>query len=86
MATYYIVIDEIGYHPMPGTPNKIQPGDYVWWLNNGTRPHSATADDRSFDTAELDPGKSARISINHAPGAVPYHDKYSGIRGQLEVA
>jgi plastocyanin len=35
----------------------IQAGGKVIWKNDGQQPHTATADDGSFDTGTIDPGK-----------------------------
>jgi plastocyanin len=42
----------------PGTTT-IHLGDAITWTNNGPSPHTATANDGSFDTGTLAKGKSA---------------------------
>jgi plastocyanin len=49
----------------------IQAGGKVTWRNEGARPHTATAEDGSFDTGTVDPGKLKSASFK-APGAFTY--------------
>ena len=50
----------------------IQPGDTITWTNNGNHPHTVTADDGSFDSGTLQPGKSFSHTFWN-PATVPYH-------------
>src|SRR4051794_1012842 len=49
-----VEIVEYTYGPDPVT---VQAGGKVIWLNQDTAPHTATADDGSFDTGTLERGK-----------------------------
>src|SRR3982750_698780 len=49
-----VEIVEFTYGPDPVT---VQAGGKVIWLNQDTAPHTATADDGSFDTGVLERGK-----------------------------
>ena len=50
----------------------IQPGDTIVWTNEGSHPHTVTADDGSFDSGTLQPGQSFRHTFRN-PGTVTYH-------------
>ena len=47
-------------------------GDTIQWLNNGPSPHTATANNSSFDTGVLHKGQSASVTF-HLPGTFAYH-------------
>ena len=49
-----VEIDNFAYNPDPVT---IQEGGKVIWINRDPAPHTATADDGSFDTGDLQEGK-----------------------------
>lgn len=55
----------------------IAAGQSVTFTNSGDRPHTATADDGSFDTGALDPGSSATVTLN-APGTYRYYCQFHG--------
>jgi len=50
----------------------VKVGDSIKWTNAGTLPHTATADDGSFDTGLVDPGQNATVTFNTA-GTFSYH-------------
>jgi plastocyanin len=49
-----VEIADFAYDPDPVT---VQVGGKVTWLNQDSAPHTATADDGSFDTGTLEEGK-----------------------------
>jgi len=51
---------------------KIKAGDSVTWTNQDSIGHSATADDKSFDTGILAQGQSGTITFTKA-GEYTYH-------------
>ena len=64
----------------------IAVGDSITWVNNGQLPHSASAEDGSFDTNPLEPGASATI-IFEQPGTFTYICKpHPWMRGTVNVA
>jgi plastocyanin len=63
----------------PGTVS-VAVGDTVTWNNNGQAPHSATADDGSFDTGVFDPGGSRSVTFDSA-GTFSY---YCTVHGQAQ--
>src|SRR5215204_3550927 len=55
----------------PGTVS-VPVGATVTWTNTGTRPHTVTADDGSFDSGRLDPGEQFSQTFDQ-PGTFTYH-------------
>jgi plastocyanin len=55
----------------PGTVS-VPAGATVTWTNNGSRPHTVTADDGSFDSGRLDPGEQFSQTFDQ-PGTFAYH-------------
>ncbi len=54
---------------------EITAGTTVTWTNNDTAAHTATADDGSFDTGNLDPGASGSVTFD-TPGTYTYKCAY----------
>src|SRR5829696_5383987 len=54
----------------PGTVS-VPVGATVTWTNTGTRPHTVTADDGSFDSGRLDPGEQFSQTFDQ-PGTFSY--------------
>ncbi len=73
--------------PSPGAPSimirdgafepariNVRAGDTVRWTNDGTKVHTVTADDGSFDSGNLEPGKTFSHKFDKE-GTVNYHCK-----------
>jgi len=56
---------------------KIKAGTTIVWKNDGTKPHSATAVDKSFDTAIFQPGESKNVKFDK-PGTFAYYCQLHG--------
>ncbi len=56
----------------------IKAGTAVIFANQGTKKHTATADDNSFDTAVVAPGSSAQPLKFDKPGTYPYYCQFHG--------
>jgi plastocyanin len=54
---------------------EVAAGTEVTWTNADTSPHTATADDASFDTGDLDKGDSARITFKET-GSFTYYCRF----------
>jgi plastocyanin len=54
---------------------EISAGTTVVWTNNDTTAHTATADDATWDTGNIDPGASASITFD-TPGTYTYKCAY----------
>ena len=65
----------------------IQAGGKVTWKNMGQAPHTATADDGSFDTGTVDPGKlKSEAATFKQPGTYAYHcNIHPQMHGTIEV-
>lgn len=77
-----VKIVEFTYQPDPVT---VQVGGKVIWQNEDTAPHTATADDGSFDTGTLEQGKLKSETFKQA-GTYPYFcEIHPDMRGTIEV-
>jgi LPXTG-motif cell wall-anchored protein len=63
----------------------INVGDTITWKNDGAAPHTAEADDDSFDSGDLAAGASFSQTFNTA-GTFAYFCKYHGAAGGTGMA
>jgi plastocyanin len=59
------------FHFRPGRL-EITPGTTVVWTNQGQVVHTVTAQDRGFDSGDIEPGERRSITFSR-PGTYPYH-------------
>jgi plastocyanin len=64
-----VTIREFKYKPVTVA---VKAGGSVTWDNRDTAGHTATADDRSFDTQGVDKGDSKKVTMTTA-GTYAYH-------------
>ncbi len=77
-----VEIVEFTYDPDPVT---IEAGGKVTWINRDTAPHTATADDGSFDTGTIENGKLKSESFKQ-PGTYAYFcEIHPTMKGTVEV-
>lgn len=77
-----VEIVEFAYDPDPVT---IEAGGKVIWINRDSAPHTATADDGSFDTETLEEGKLKSESFKE-PGTYSYFcEIHPTMQGTVEV-
>jgi plastocyanin len=77
-----VQIVEFTYQPDPVV---VQVGGKVIWQNEDTAPHTATADDGSFDTGMLERGKIKSETFKEA-GTFPYFcEVHPTMHGTVEV-
>lgn len=77
-----VEIVEFTYEPDPVV---VQAGGKVIWLNQDTAPHTATADDGSFDTGTLERGKLKSETFKE-PGTFTYFCQvHPTMHGTVEV-
>jgi plastocyanin len=77
-----VEIIDFAYDPDPVT---IEEGGKVIWLNQDSAPHTATADDGSFDTGTLEKGKLKSETFKE-PGTYTYIcSVHPDMHGTVEV-
>jgi len=77
-----VEIVDFAYDPDPVT---IQTGGKVIWINRDTEPHTATAEDKSFDTGTLEEGKLKSENFKE-PGTYSYIcEIHPSMHGTVEV-
>ena len=59
---------------------EVQAGESVVWTSEARTKHSATSDDdgKTFDTGDIEPGKSSKAVKFEKPGEFKYHCKVHG--------
>ena len=62
----------------------VQAGGKVIWQNEGEAPHTATADDDSFDTGTIEPGNLKSENFKQV-GTYSYICTIHGMQGTVEV-
>jgi plastocyanin len=77
-----VEIVEFTYGPDPVT---VQAGGKVIWLNQDTAPHTATADDGSFDTGTLERGKLKSETFKKAGTFTYFCEIHPTMHGTVEV-
>ena len=65
---------------------EVKVGDTVTWVNRDYAPHTATAEDDSWDTGNLDFKKKARITISAKTGSTYYCLYHPNMKGSLIIA
>jgi len=63
-----VEIEDFAYDP---DPVRIEEGGKVIWINRDSAPHTATAEDGSFDTGTLEEGKLKSETFKE-PGTYAY--------------
>lgn len=77
-----VEIVEFAYQPEPVV---VEVGGKVTWQNEDTAPHTATADDGSFDTGTLEKGKLRSEAFKQV-GTFPYFcEIHPTMHGTVEV-
>jgi plastocyanin len=77
-----VEIVEFTYEPDPVV---VQAGGKVIWQNEDTAPHTATADDGSFDTGTIEKGKLGSVTFKE-PGTFTYIcEIHPTMHGSVEV-
>jgi len=77
-----VSIAEFAYDPDPVV---VEEGGKVIWVNRDSAPHTATADDGSFDTGTIETDKLESESFKQ-PGTYAYHcEIHPDMHGTVEV-
>jgi plastocyanin len=77
-----VEIVNFAYNPDPVT---IQEGGKVIWINRDSAPHTATADDGSFDTGELQEGKLKSETFKEAGEFTYFCSIHPNMHGTIRV-
>lgn len=80
--------DDLGAGAYSPNPASVSGDSTITWNNIDDSPHTATADDGSFDTGIINGGSSgsALISTSTGTGTIPYHcNVHPEMRGTLQV-
>jgi plastocyanin len=77
-----VQIVEFTYEPDPVV---VQVGGKVTWQNEDTAPHTATADDGSFDTGTIEKGKLGSASFKEAGTFTYFCEIHPTMHGTVEV-
>ena len=64
---------------------EVATGTKVTWTNSDSAPHTATADDSSFDTGDLDKGDEAAITFNETGEFTYYCRFHPNMKATVEV-
>jgi LPXTG-motif cell wall-anchored protein len=77
-----VTISDFQFAPASVT---IDVGDTVTWTNEGPTPHSATADDRSFDTGIFEAGQRRSHTFDEAGTFAYFCTPHPNMRGTVTV-
>ena len=77
-----VQIVEFTYQP---DPVKVQVGGKVIWQNQDSAPHTATADDDSWDTGTIEQGKIGSETFKEAGTFAYFCEIHPDMRGTVEV-
>jgi plastocyanin len=77
-----VEIVEFTYEPDPVV---VQVGGKVTWINQDSAPHTATADDGSFDTGTLEQGKLKSDTFKQAGTYAYFCEFHPTMHGTVEV-
>jgi len=77
-----VEIVEFTYQPDPVV---VQAGGKVTWQNQDTAPHTATADDGSFDTGTIEKGKLGSATFKEAGTFTYFCEIHPTMHGTVEV-
>ena len=77
-----VEIVEFTYQPDPVV---VQTGGKVIWQNEDTAPHTATADDGSFDTGTIEKGKTGSETFKETGTFTYFCEIHPTMHGSVEV-
>ena len=76
--TYQVTIQGFAFSP---ASFEVKAGDTIIFVNADSAPHTATAEDGSFDTGRINPGQSVQVTIpaGRRPYFCQYHPSMTGV-------
>ena len=63
----------------------VAPGDRIRWINDDLAPHTATANDRSWDTGRLDRGDETALVVTPEMTGAYFCRFHPAMKGMLRV-
>ncbi len=63
----------------------VKPGDTIIWTNLDIAPHTATANDKSWDTGRLNKGQSKSVVVSNAMTAEYYCRFHPSMKAGLQI-
>lgn len=82
-ATHQVAIEGMAFVPADIT---VAVGDTVVFTNNDGAPHTATADNGSFDTGRLSRGQSGQLTFGQAGTYTYFCAVHPRMKGSITVA
>jgi plastocyanin len=73
---HLITMKSLSYDPKQ---IEISAGDSVEWVNKSYTAHSASANDKSFETGLVQPGQHSKEIVFKKPGTYSYHCQIHGM-------
>ena len=81
--TVTVTMKDFQFDPKPVT---IKAGDSIVWKNEGTKKHTGTADDNSFDTGVVAPGTTSAAIKFDKPGTYAFYCQFHGGPGGVAMS
>ncbi|NNE22432.1 MAG: cupredoxin family copper-binding protein [Rhizobiales bacterium] len=78
------VVEISGFKFKPASLN-VQVGDTVHWINRDIAPHTATADDESWDTGQIDKDQQRSIVVDRDTPQAYFCRFHPAMKGRLVV-
>jgi len=81
-TTHRVEIRDFAFQPASLT---IAPGDTVTWINRDIVPHTATAEDQSWDTGSLDSNRSGSVVFTAGMSGAYFCRFHPAMRAELRI-
>jgi plastocyanin len=77
-----VIMDDFLFKPKRMT---VAQGTTVVWVNQEAETHTVTADNKKFDSGDVEPGVTFGVTFKER-GTIPYYCNYHGGRGGVDMA
>ncbi len=81
-ATHQVAIQGMAFSP---ATLSVAPGDVIVFTNMDNAPHTATANDGSWDTGRLNRGQSAQIAVSAGMDGTYFCNFHRSMKGSFTV-
>ena len=81
-ATHQVAIQGMAFSP---ASLNVQPGDVIVFTNMDSAPHTATANNGSWDTGRLNRGQSAQLTITAGMDSNYFCAFHRGMKGSFSI-